>query len=602
VTSELSFPRQFGEYVLVAQLGDDGLGTVYRALHSSDEKRFMRLRVLQSPELSPESVCLAIRKNSERATAIEHKTIVLRPEMGIYEGVPFMAWYESAGWTLDVVLAKLRAMGRQIPVEYALLITERAAAAVAHAWFAVVEGEPFHHGLLWPGFISISNEAEVRVGGFGLAEAVLPALNRPRLLRDIAPYVAPEVRTSGKIGANSDVYSLGVLLLELLTCRRATLDRRPPELRSSDPFSAEVGTCLRLAFAEPAERFSSVVQMHRTIQELLASSPYALSTASFGIFLYNLLNPESQSVPITDAESTNPVEIELPPSREDWNDEALADSSGPFLSERRKKAMTPLLPSTTHNEDLPLPPEVIESVPESVAPVVEKAAPRPPRRPTAPVVKAPSVPKRDLVLTLPATPPRQVARWAVLVSAAAVTLAVGMIALSRLPSTRSSAALPVASVATAAAPIAHAPEPATPRPAAPLPSAPMPAVKKKLSSSSSLRRAASRRSEASAAPRVASARSVSGDDTERRSAGATRLGAALARVDAERVEASQLAAETFSNGRSSEKEGERLFGERDWSAAQASFQRAATLFHEAQNAAHEERVRRVKLVPADSPR
>src|SRR5712692_530484 len=184
--SELSFPRQFGEYVLVAQLGDDGLGTVYRALHSSDEKRFMRLRVLQSPELLPESVCSAIRNNSERATAIEHKTIVLRPEMGIYEGVPFMAWYESAGWTLDVVLAKLRAMGRQIPVEYALLITERAAAAVAHAWYAVVEGEPFHHGLLWPGFISISNEAEVRVGGFGLAEAVLPALNRPRLLRDIA--------------------------------------------------------------------------------------------------------------------------------------------------------------------------------------------------------------------------------------------------------------------------------------------------------------------------------------------------------------------------------------------------------------------------------
>ena len=126
MTSELSFPRQFGEYVLVAQLGDDGLGTVYRALHSSDEKRFMRLRVLQSPELLPESVCSAIRNNSERATAIEHKTIVLRPEMGIYEGVPFMAWYESAGWTLDVVLAKLRAMGRQIPVEYALLITRKA--------------------------------------------------------------------------------------------------------------------------------------------------------------------------------------------------------------------------------------------------------------------------------------------------------------------------------------------------------------------------------------------------------------------------------------------------------------------------------------------
>ncbi len=603
MTSELSFPRQFGEYVLVAQLGDDGLGTVYRALHSSDEKRFMRLRVLQSPELLPESVCAAIRNNSERATAIEHKTIVLRPEMGIFEGVPFMAWYESAGWTLDVVLAKLRAMGRQIPVEYALLITERAAAAVAHAWFAVLDGVPFHHGLLWPGFISISNEAEVRVGGFGLAEAVLPALNRPRLLRDIAPYVAPEVRTSGKIGANSDVYSLGVLLLELLTCRRATLDRRLPELRSSDSFSTEVGACLRQAFADPAERFSSVVQMHRALQELLASNPYALSTASFGIFLYNLLNPESHSVPMTDAESTNPVEIEIPPSREDSTEEALADSSGPFLAERRKQAMTPLLPSTTHDQNLPLPPEQIETAPAPVAPVVEKASPpRRSRRATAPVVKPvltiPSAPtfSRKSTLELPPTPPRQLTRWAVLVAAAAVTLVVGMIAVGGLRSTRPAAVTPVASVAAAAPPIERAPEPT-----APLPSAPIPAVKK-LSSSFSLRRAASRKPEASPVTRIASAASVSNNDSARRSAGATRLGAALARIDAERVEASQLAADAFSSGRSTEKEGERFFAERDWTAAQSSFQRAAALFREAQNTAHEERVRRVKLVPADSPR
>ncbi len=607
MTSELSFPRQFGEYVLVAQLGDDGLGTVYRALHSSDEKRFMRLRVLQSPELLPESVCSAIRNNSERATAIEHKTIVLRPEMGIFEGVPFMAWYESAGWTLDVVLAKLRAMGRQIPVEYALLITERAAAAVAHAWFAVLDGVPFHHGLLWPGFISISNEAEVRVGGFGLAEAVLPALNRPRLLRDIAPYVAPEVRTSGKIGANSDVYSLGVLLLELLTCRRATLDRRLPELRSSDSFSTEVGACLRLAFADPAERFSSVVQMHRALQELLASNPYALSTASFGIFLYNLLNPESYSVPMTDAESTNPVEIEIPPSRGDSISEALADSSGPFLSERRKRAMTPLLPSTTHDQNLPLPPEQIESAPAPVSPIVEKTSPPRPPRPAAPDVNpvstAPSVPtlSRKSPFALPPTPPRQVTRWAVLVSAAAVTLVVGMIAVGRLPSTRTAAVTPVASVATAAPPGERAPEPAAPKPAAPPPSAPISADKKP-SSSFSLHRAASRKPEASPVTRIASAASVSNNDSARRSAGATRLGAALARIDAERVEASQLAADAFSNGRSSEKEGERFFAERDWTAAQSSFLRAAALFREAQNAAHEERVRRVKLVPADSPR
>jgi hypothetical protein len=182
-----------------------------------------------------------------------------------------------------------------------------------------------------------------------------------------------------------------------------------------------------------------------------------------------------------------------------------------------------------------------------------------------------------------------------------VTLVVGMIAVGRLPSTRTAAVTPVASVATAAPPSERAPEPVAPKPAAPPPSAPISAVKKP-SSSFSLRRAASRKPEVSPVTRIASAASVSNNDSARRSAGATRLGAALARIDAERVEASQLAADAFSSGRSSEKEGERFFAERDWTAAQSSFQRAAALFREAQNAAHEERVRRVKLVPADSPR
>src|SRR5215831_2571374 len=203
--------RRLGDHLLVAPLSEDCLGTAFRALHSNDDNRFLRLRILQSPELSPPDVFEAVRKNARWVSSLTHKCIVQRAELGIADGVPFVAWQESAGWTLDLLLARLRATGTQLPVEHALLIAERVAAALEHAWTTPAHGERIRHGLLWPGFVSISNDAEVRVGGFGLAEGVLPSLRKGRVARDIAPYIAPEVRESALPGDSAaDAYSLGV--------------------------------------------------------------------------------------------------------------------------------------------------------------------------------------------------------------------------------------------------------------------------------------------------------------------------------------------------------------------------------------------------------
>jgi len=305
--------RRLGEHLLVAPLSEDCLGTVFRALHSDDDNRFLRLRILQSPELSPQDVFEAVRENARWVSALVHKAVVQREELGLADGVPFVAWGESTGWTLDVLLARLRATGGQLPVEHALLIAERVAAALEHAWSTPVGGERIQHGLLWPGFVSISNDAEIRTGGFGLAEAVLPSLSRGRLPRDIAPYLAPEVREGGRGGPNSDVYSIGVILHELLTCRRPTLGPPMSDFRSGDAFPPEICPILARCFAPPEERYASPEEIHRALLELLAStSYYSVSTVSLALFLYKLLNPESHSLPISDAESTNPVEGDLP--------------------------------------------------------------------------------------------------------------------------------------------------------------------------------------------------------------------------------------------------------------------------------------------------
>jgi type II secretory pathway component PulK len=71
-----------------------------------------------------------------------------------------------------------------------------------------------------------------------------------------------------------------------------------------------------------------------------------------------------------------------------------------------------------------------------------------------------------------------------------------------------------------------------------------------------------------------------------------RLRAALARIEADRVNAGETASAIFVQGRTSEEEGERLFRDRNYQAAQLAFSRATRLFQQAQEVTWEERVRR----------
>ncbi len=281
-------PR-LGDYILVARLSEDALGTVYRAVHARDG-RFARLRVLESAEVPRGAVLSVIQRRDAPHRARSFHPPGRRETLGIAEGHPFLAWNETNGWTLDTILAAARRAQSTVPVEGALKIAIGAAAALEHARGTLVGGEPTRHGLLWPGFVTVSRNTEVWVRGFGLAPAVLPSLREPRLERLIGPYLAPEARDGVSTEA-SDVYSIGVLLLELLTGRAPSLEA-PPAYEPDDPFSADVARLARSAVAPPDERVHSVTALRESLQQILDDSPYERSNADLALFLDDLLAPD----------------------------------------------------------------------------------------------------------------------------------------------------------------------------------------------------------------------------------------------------------------------------------------------------------------------
>ncbi len=212
-------PRRFGGYLLTASLGEDALGRVYRAVRTSGvsgDSGFVRLRILESPELSADALIDAIEENGEIHGFLKNAAIARGVDMDAVGGVPYIAWNEPSGRTLSALSEKCRSLSRKVPVEHALLIAEKIATALDHAYNTTIDGDRTLHGLVWPGFIVISDDGEIRLSGFGLAPAVLPAIAKPRLAREVGPYLAPEERATAAIGRNSDVFSVGAILFELL--------------------------------------------------------------------------------------------------------------------------------------------------------------------------------------------------------------------------------------------------------------------------------------------------------------------------------------------------------------------------------------------------
>jgi serine/threonine protein kinase len=545
VTTAPFLSRPLGNFLLVAQLSEDALGTVFRAIYAPDERRFVRLRILQSPEIAPEAILSAVERFQYEAEPPVHGTLVPNAQLGLAEGVPYLAWDEVAGWTLDQLLARVRGLGVRIPPEYALLAVERIASALEFVRRATT-GRTAGHGLVWPGFISISGSAEIRLGGFGLAEALLNSIHRPRIGREIAPYASPEARETGEVTPDSDVYSLGVLLTELLTGRHPRRQDPAAALTDGPSIPDELARLVRSTLEPSGQRPASVLELHRQIQELLTGSPYALYTGNLPLFLYRLLNPEGQNVrDAAEGDATNPVEVEVA--------EAPADAP----SDRPQAA-----------ESLEDTAELSRSASESL--------PRARGGPRYPIC-LPEIPPP------PAAPRKTVWIGRVGFAVAASLVAAGFLFPPDRDRPRPPAeipAQPVAAVTVAAADTAATKlAPAAPRPAA-------------VEATSSPAAHHSRRDARESRERAAAAALA------KKSAESLRLRAALARVEAERLDAEVIARDLYAEGLQSEDEGNRLLQRGAFEESQPTLMRATQLYRMAEEVSREERVRLVRLSAA----
>lgn len=289
-------PRLFGSYLLTEKLGSDALGKVYRARKIEDAKAFVRLRVFDAPGLETEPILIAIEQNGAVHDFLKNPTIAREVELDSVEGDAFLAYREPGGRTLDALIAASLAKPFPIPPEHSLLIAEKIATGLDHAYNSLIDGERTLHGLVWPGFVEVSDEGETRLVGFGLSEGVLASHRTPAVQKLLDPYLAPEVRSSGKATKTGDVYSNAAILYAMLAgappppARAAGSVADAKMFGSSDAIPADIAAVLKVALAEaPDARYETAGALRRELGKLLFSGRYAPSTFNFAFFLTNLL-------------------------------------------------------------------------------------------------------------------------------------------------------------------------------------------------------------------------------------------------------------------------------------------------------------------------
>ncbi|HSJ62412.1 MAG TPA: protein kinase [Gemmatimonadaceae bacterium] len=250
-------PERIGAYRILSEIGRGGMGVVYLAEREEFRQTVALKVVRRGLDLEPGLVRRFLAER-EILASLEHPHIARLLDGGVTEdGLPYFAMEYVQGEPIDRYCDR-----RQLDVEHRIRLMGQACSAVAYA-----HGRSVVHRDLKPSNILVTDGGSVKLLDFGIAKLLDAERVRGETLthtgmRLLTPeYASPEQIRAEPVTPATDVYSLGVLLYELLT------GRSPHLLRGREPRAIE-----RAILEETPRRPSSIIE-HDGTDEPLPDDP-----------------------------------------------------------------------------------------------------------------------------------------------------------------------------------------------------------------------------------------------------------------------------------------------------------------------------------------
>lgn len=300
--SDERLPRRFGRYLLFDRIGEGGMAQIYLGRTRNDlggERLVVVKEILPLFSDSAEFARLLIDE-AKLAARLSHGNVVQVFDLGREEDRLYIAMEYVEGFDLRQLLLYCSRGGVPLPVEFALLVVCETLRALDYAHRKKDDdGRPLGivHRDVSPSNVLLSFDGEVKLCDFGIARAIGATAELPaEAIQGKAGYMSPEAARGDPIDARSDVFSLGVILWELLAGRRAygksaTIEQArqgeiPALPERGHPDEATLHAIVDKAIvSDPAARYASARDMLRDLDEYVRRTHLVASPLVFGEWL-----------------------------------------------------------------------------------------------------------------------------------------------------------------------------------------------------------------------------------------------------------------------------------------------------------------------------
>jgi len=261
-----------GRYRIVRKLGSGGMATVYLA-EDQELGRRVAIKILNERHANDDQFVERFRREAKNAAGLSHPNIVSIYDRGEAEGTYYIAMEHLQGRNLKELIS---ARG-PAPVHIAVDVTRQVLAALSNA-----HKNGIVHRDIKPHNVMVDDDRRVKVTDFGIARAGASQMTEAGSIVGTAQYLSPEQARGAGVDQRSDLYSVGVVLYELLTGKvpftgespveiamKHLSDTPPPPSELNAEVPAELDMIVMRALAkDPARRYQSAEQMNADLERV----------------------------------------------------------------------------------------------------------------------------------------------------------------------------------------------------------------------------------------------------------------------------------------------------------------------------------------------
>jgi eukaryotic-like serine/threonine-protein kinase len=276
-----------GRYRILRKLGSGGMANVYLA---EDEElgRRVAIKILNDKHANDEQFVERFRSEAKHAAGLSHPNIVSIYDRGEAEGTYYIAMEYLEGRSLKELIQSRGPAPVSIAIEYARQIL--AALRVSHRTGVI-------HRDIKPHNVLVDGEGRLKVTDFGIARAGPSQMTEAGSIVGTAQYLSPEQAQGAPVSESSDLYSVGIVLYELLTGEvpfsgespveiamkhLSKVPAPPSQLRPEIPHDLDL-VVMRALAKSPDERYQSADEMDADLARVargLHVSPETEETAT----------------------------------------------------------------------------------------------------------------------------------------------------------------------------------------------------------------------------------------------------------------------------------------------------------------------------------